>query len=95
VADIVIPEAQHKETAPFEIVITRSIMLDFAVNMLGAIELNDETSFETNEIDRVGADGRLSAELVAVELPSTQSRPKLAFDVRRIATELTGEEDRV
>ncbi len=44
--------------------------------MLTAVNLDNEPAFEADEINDVGADRRLTAEAVTIELPSSELPPQ-------------------
>jgi len=48
----------------------------FLLGMLSAIELNDDTFFETTEVDNHRAYDELASKLVALKLARPESRPK-------------------
>jgi hypothetical protein len=67
--DLVIPEANHSVAAFGEPSGPPCIMLGSGrFEMLRAVEFNDEPLREADEVDDVGAECGLAAELVAVEL---------------------------
>jgi len=49
--------------------------------VLTAVEFHDEVLFQANEIDDVGSDGALSAELLAGEGAVSKARPQQGFGV--------------
>jgi hypothetical protein len=61
------------------------------VVVLSAVEFDDQSDLETNEVRKVGSDRKLPAELATVDLAIAQSRPETAFGVRLVATELARE----
>jgi hypothetical protein len=54
---------------------------------LAAIELDDQTRVEANEISDVAAEGDPSAEFVPVDLACSRDPPKRPLDVGRIPTQ--------
>ena len=53
------------------------------VEVLSAIELNDEPAFDAGEVGEVGADWMLASKLVATDATVTQSGPEHALRIRR------------
>ena len=71
--DLVIPKADHAVAAFGEPGGPPRIMLDSGrFKMLRAVEFDDEPLREADEVDDVGAERGLAAELVAVELAGAQ-----------------------
>ena len=54
------------------------------IEMLAAIELDDDTGFETNETTDIDADRMLPPELIAIQLSSTQAIPKTSLCFRLV-----------
>ncbi len=61
------------------------------LQMLRAIELDDEFCREANEVDNVGTDRSLSAKLVAAEFLGAEEMPETLFRISRIVAQLAGE----
>ena len=73
---LLIPVANDAEAARGEPVGTPLVMRDdFRLQMLRAIELNDEFVREANKINHVGADCRLATKLLTTELLSVEEVP--------------------
>ena len=79
---VIVPEAQHAKTSSAKIVI--ALLVGFAVGMLATIGFDDQRSFETGEIDNIGRDHVLPAELRDGHPPIAQHRPEAAFGERWI-----------
>ena len=78
--DLVIPKANHAVASLHQPGGTSRIMLrSRRFEMLRAVEFNDQSLGEADEVDDVGAEGRLAAELVAVELVGSQQMPESLF----------------
>jgi hypothetical protein len=58
--------------------------------MLSAVDFNNETLRETNEVDDVSADWRLSAELPSSDLASPQYRPEPPLGVSLLLAKCPG-----
>ena len=82
----VVPEAEHLEAKSCEVVIPMGI-LGCLLNVLAAVYLDDEASFQANEINDVGANGSLTAELEAVDLTQAKVRPEFALRVCQATSE--------
>jgi len=63
------------------------------VEMLAAVQLDDNGGFQANEIADVGADLMLPSEFETVQLTAAQSTPEKAFSLRRIPAQVAGEVD--
>src|SRR5206468_217820 len=58
--------------------------------MLSAVHFDDQSSFQTHEINDVIAQRLLSSEFVTFELPETEMTPKQAFNFGRILPQYSG-----
>ena len=58
--------------------------------MLAAIQFDDDSRLETNEVADVAADLALSPELEAVQLASTQMLPQATFGFGGVVAEMAG-----
>jgi hypothetical protein len=73
-----VPESQHptsirpKERAA-------AFVLPFLLRVLRTIDFNNQGRFKAYEVDEVGANWVLPAELETIELPLAQPRPQLLF----------------
>ena len=80
------------KSAVAEPVSTPLIVVDsFGLQMLRAVELDDEFSRETNEVDDIGTDRGLAAEFVAAEFLGTKKVPEAFFGVGGIVAKCAGE----
>jgi hypothetical protein len=67
-----VPEPHNAESLAFQL--GRSLgVLASPESVLAAVDLDDEVLFEADEIDHVGSDGALAAELVAGEGPVAEA----------------------
>jgi hypothetical protein len=62
---------------------------------LTAINLDDESLLETDEVNDIGADGLLTPELDASRLAASQDCPKCAFCIRLLAPKLACRRDQL
>ena len=86
--NIVVPEAQHAPVVIFKPLRTPGIVR--VVNVLAAVNLNDEPTRYACEISDERTDRSLPAEFVALKLPIAQSIPKPALGVGRVLAQLSG-----
>jgi hypothetical protein len=82
---VVVPEAKHQVTQPFQDQCSFGILLD-ALRMLATIKFDDEPCIGTNEVDDEPINGCLSSEFPAFETTITQTKPQHAFGVGLTAT---------
>src|ERR1700741_5040492 len=85
--DVVVPEAEQAKALCFKIGGTRGVGFR---TVLAAIELDDQTRVNTEEIDDKRPDRRLPAELEAVEPAVAHRIPEFAFDIGHVAAETRG-----
>jgi len=77
---IVVPEPQHAKSLTAQIRIPPPVRLQPArIIMLTPINLDNQSSGETGEIDNVLIDWNLPTKMKAAGLKKTQLRPKLPF----------------
>lgn len=81
--NLVIPEADDREPLVLEPRRARGVGPG-AKSVLSAVELDNEATLETDEIDDIASDGRLAAKPTAVELPPAQARPQPALGLGRL-----------
>lgn len=86
--DLVVPEAQHPVSLLLEEP-TASLVVAFLVQVLTAIDLDHELLLQADEIEDVGADRMLPAELVPEHLPPTKVRPEVALGYGGVVSELS------
>jgi hypothetical protein len=87
-----VPEADHVEATRGEPSGAPLVVFDgFRIQMLRAIEFNDEFDREGSEVNYVRADRGLSAEFVAAEFVGTQEMPKTFFRIGGFVAERAGE----
>ena len=58
--------------------------------VLAAVEFDDQALFQANEIGDIVVEGRLSAELVTVDLTLPQLRPQIALRIGHVRAQLAG-----
>src|SRR3546814_17166508 len=83
-----VPEPQDAVIAALQIAGSRSV---YGFIVLAAVEFHHEAAGRAGEIDDVGADGVLAAELVAHERAVAQVMPDLALGIGHGAAEVAGE----
>jgi hypothetical protein len=76
--DLMIPEAHHTVTFASEVGVAFAIGI--AIEMLRAVELDDQLALQRGEISDKGSDWNLPAKLDPVDSASAQQVPQLAFD---------------
>ncbi len=87
----VIPEANHPIAAGVEPCGPSLVMRGSRLfEMLRAVEFHDESLRKADEVDDVGTECSLSAELVPVELRSAQEEPQVLLSARGHAAEPAG-----
>jgi len=84
----VIPKAKN----PITLRIEPSIALNVpcVLGMLPTIDLDNETSFVTDEVDDEAADQRLAPETQAIEAMRSQRGPKTVLGIRHAAAQRLG-----
>ena len=85
--NLMVPEPQDPKPLPCQPTVSESI--SSALQMLTAIDFEDNSSIETDEIYDIGADWDLAPELAAQGL-LTQVAPEKALGVGHFSSELTG-----
>ena len=88
--DFVIPETQNRVAQGAQIGVARLITFEGA-SVLAAVEFDDEPEFGADEVHDVGADGLLTAELVAIHLAVAQLAPEQGFGIGGLAAQLFGQ----
>jgi hypothetical protein len=63
------------------------------VEVLTAVQLDDERGLEADEITDIDAERMLSSEFEAIQLSATQATPEKALSLRLIRAQLAGEVD--
>jgi hypothetical protein len=76
---IVVPEPLHEEIVRSQPAI--SLLVVLRLRMLAAIDFDDETSTEANEVTDERAERNLPSEFEVNEAPITQSEPQLALGI--------------
>ena len=90
--NLVIAKAEHLVAALGEPGGSPGVMLHGGrVLMLRAVEFNDESSREADEVDDVRAERGLAAKLVAVELAGSQVEPETLLGAGELTPEAAGE----
>ncbi len=82
VQNLVIPESQHAKTGFFQQQCAFVVVDDLA-RVLSAVNFDDKTRFEANEIQDIAEYRLLPAELEAVQLAAAQLTPQNTLCVRR------------
>ena len=89
--NIVVPESKHSTPVLGQTAISNYVRSGFIV--LAAVRFNDQTLLTTNEIANILADRYLSDELIAVDLPVTNSIPENSFCIGLIYAQTPGNSD--
>jgi len=84
--DFVIPEAEDSETSRSQPAVALGVRLAF--EMLTSVDLNEELPWQAGEIDDVGPDGDLPAELRSQDSPA-QLLPEEGLRVGQVAAEVS------
>ena len=87
--DIVVPEADDFVALGVEPGGAAGVVGNL-VGVLAAVDFDDQAAFVAEEVDDVGADGGLPADLVAVELPGAKDGPEGALGGGGVAAESAG-----
>ena len=88
-SDLRIPEAEHFEPPSLELPGSRFIVSPELVEMLLAVELDDQSRFEAAEIDDEVVKRNLSSKFPIVERSISENRPKMLLRVGGLATHPT------
>jgi hypothetical protein len=80
---IVIPKSQDIETLIPQPDISLNIV-SYLLTMLSAVDLDDQSFFQTNKIDDVASQRLLAAKLKTVYLPESKFPPKQSLSVRGV-----------
>jgi hypothetical protein len=80
---IVIPKSQDIETLIPQPDISLNIV-SYLLTMLSAVDLDDQSFFQTNKIDDVASQRLLAAKLKTVYLPESEFPPKQPLSVRGV-----------
>ena len=84
--DIAVPKAQHpKACGPQEAI--ASLVVFPSLGVLASVELDNQPGFDAGEIADVQTNLMLPPEFVAVELTSSQPRPKDTLGIGHVCTE--------
>jgi hypothetical protein len=87
-----VPEAQDaKASTPQEGVAMQIVWR--LIEMLAAVQLDDNGGFQANEIADIRVDPMLPSEFETAQLTAAQSTPEKAFSLRRIPAQVAGEVD--
>ena len=89
VQDLVVPEPQDTIPAGRKNG-TASLIADQLISMLTAIDLDDQSGIETDEIDDMRTDHLLPPKLESVQLTGSQVPPQQAFCVGGFPTQRAG-----
>ena len=85
--DIIVPETEHAEPVRSDKGVA-TFIVGGLFNMLTSIQLNDDGSFQANEVANVTANRVLAAEFEAAQLSSTQMLPKQALWIGGVFAEV-------
>jgi hypothetical protein len=85
---VLVPEAQHRIALRQQERVTRRVVR--AVDVLAAVELDDELRRAASKIGEIRPDRRLAHELGAVQATIAQAQPELALGVRRSGAQVLG-----
>jgi hypothetical protein len=77
-----VPEAQHTETGTLEC--ARPCSVGFGLQVLAAIEFDDQPLFHAHEIRDPGAQWNLPAELQSAEIAVAQMTPERSLGIRTV-----------
>ena len=86
---VVVPEADDVIPAFFQRGRPLAVRLS-SFAMLATIDLNDQFSFERNEVDDISGERNLSFEFDAIKPACAKSGPQKLFGLGRSLTQLTG-----
>ncbi len=81
--DFGVPEADHFVSLRFQE--GGSLLVSFKPlirRMLGAVQFNDQSDLVASEIDKVGTDRDLAAEVAAIDWNAPEMAPEFSFGVR-------------
>jgi hypothetical protein len=78
---VVVPKSQHDKLLAAKPIIPHRIFFSL-IGMLAAIQLNNQTVFEANEIDNIGTNRHLPPELVALQPSIPEQIPKRPLGIR-------------
>ena len=81
---VVVPEPQHQIPTRFKITLACFIVVDCR-RVLAAVEFDDETPLDADEVDDEWSDRLLPAKLERAKASGTQCYPQAALGVRRFA----------
>jgi hypothetical protein len=79
----VVPKSQDIETLIPQPDISLNIV-SYLLTMLSAVDLDDQSFFQTNKIDDVASQRLLAAKLKTVYLPESEFPPKQPLSVRGV-----------
>ena len=77
---LVVPESQHSKALQLDIAVTIRI-IRVTLEVLSAIELDDQVGFETGEVDDVASDRELPAKAISSKLTAPEVSPEKALGV--------------
>jgi hypothetical protein len=86
--DVVVPVSHHVKAVGFQRGFAR--LVGKGVDVLSAIDFNDELSVEADEIEDVALEWHLPAEFDSVEAPVAQQEPQLPLGIGRVAPHRAG-----
>jgi hypothetical protein len=78
--DVVVPEADHAESLRLQPARAR-IVVRRAIEMLAAVDFDDQPDFQTDEVRDESADGVLSSELPVEQAPVAHALPQRTFGI--------------
>jgi len=76
----VVPESQYSKPLQLNMAVTIRI-IRVTLEVLSAIELDDQVGFETGEVDDVASDRELPAKAISAKLPAPEVSPEKALGV--------------
>ena len=88
--DLGIPKPDHGEAEALDLGRPLGVILGFPA-MLASIDLNDQPSVDTNEIEGVAEQRNLPAELEPIETAVAQQRPEDVFGLGGLPPKPSGE----
>jgi hypothetical protein len=85
-AHVAVPEAQHTKAGGPQEIVTAFVVRQL-LGMLAAIQFDDDSAVERNEVADVEPDLVLATELESAHLASSQAAPEKAFGVGEVSSE--------
>ncbi len=77
VQHFIIPEPDHPEALRLKK--TRPFRIRLGIRMLPTVNLNNQTPFQAEKVDNIGADDMLTPELAVRHLPAPEAAPDFTF----------------